>query len=60
MGGGEQYFWRKQNPLIYKGFKEMSTVYFKYFVDLLGLEPRLTEPKSGVLPLHHRSKAPQK
>lgn len=26
-----------------------------YFVDLLGFEPRQTEPKSGVLPLHHRS-----
>ena len=24
-------------------------------VDLPGLEPRLTEPKSAVLPLHHRS-----
>lgn len=25
------------------------------FVVLLGLEPRLTEPESGVLPLHHRT-----
>ena len=24
------------------------------FVGLLGLEPRTTEPKSAVLPLHHR------
>ena len=25
-----------------------------FFVGLLGLEPRTTEPKSAVLPLHHR------
>jgi hypothetical protein len=25
------------------------------FVDLLGFEPRQTEPKSVVLPLHHKS-----
>lgn len=25
-----------------------------FFVGLLGLEPRMTEPKSVVLPLHHR------
>ena len=25
-----------------------------FFVGLLGLEPRITEPKSAVLPLHHR------
>lgn len=27
----------------------------KYVVDLLGFEPRKPEPKTGVLPLHHRS-----
>ena len=26
-----------------------------FYVDLPGFEPRLTEPKSVVLPLHHRS-----
>ena len=26
----------------------------EFFVGLLGLEPRMTEPKSAVLPLHHR------
>ncbi len=26
----------------------------RFFVGLLGLEPRTTEPKSAVLPLHHR------
>ena len=26
-----------------------------HYVDLPGFEPRLTEPKSEVLPLHHRS-----
>ena len=26
-----------------------------YFVELLGFEPRQTEPKSVVLPLHHSS-----
>ena len=25
-----------------------------FFVGLLGLEPRMTAPKTGVLPLHHR------
>lgn len=34
--------------LIYKAF-------VLRLVDLPGLEPRLTEPKSAVLPLHHRS-----
>ena len=28
---------------------------FIFYVDLLGFEPRLTEPKSAVLPLHNRS-----
>jgi len=28
------------------------------YVDLPGFEPRLTEPKSVVLPLHHRSLFP--
>ncbi len=28
---------------------------FFYSVDLPGLEPRKPEPKTGVLPLHHRS-----
>ena len=28
--------------------------YKECFVGLLGLEPRTTEPKSAVLPLHHR------
>jgi hypothetical protein len=51
MGGAE--FLEKTKPLVNQGVLEV-------FVDLLGLEPRLTEPKSGVLPLHHRSKAPQK
>ena len=27
----------------------------EHFVDLKGLEPLITEPKSAVLPLHHRS-----
>lgn len=26
----------------------------RFFVGLPGLEPRITEPKSAVLPLHHR------
>ncbi len=31
--------------------------WFYKIVDLLGFEPRTTEPKSDVLPLHHRSKS---
>jgi hypothetical protein len=29
--------------------------FYFYFVDLPGFEPRKPEPKTGVLPLHHRS-----
>lgn len=29
-------------------------VFGRFSVGLLGLEPRTTEPKSAVLPLHHR------
>ncbi len=30
-------------------------LFVRLFVDPLGLEPRMTVPKTGVLPLHHRS-----
>ena len=35
--------------------KNKKALNIQGFVDRLGLEPRLTEPKSVVLPLHHRS-----
>ena len=35
-------------------FKQKKTFVKNVFVGLLGLEPRTTEPKSAVLPLHHR------
>lgn len=35
--------------------KTPQVIYSQGFVDRLGLEPRMTEPKSAVLPLHHRS-----
>lgn len=35
--------------------KESSIFIENSFVDPLGLEPRMTVPKTGVLPLHHGS-----
>ena len=35
--------------------KERSGFETLFYVDLPGFEPRQTEPKSVVLPLHHRS-----
>ncbi len=37
-----------------QGHKKSSLNFKELFVGLLGLEPRTTEPKSAVLPLHHR------
>ncbi len=36
--------------------KKTKTILFKgWFVDPQGFEPRMTVPKTGVLPLHYRS-----
>ncbi len=48
---------RAKNKLQFKT-KNPLIIYIKgliFFVDRLGLEPRMTESKSAVLPLHHRS-----
>lgn len=38
-----------------KRYKNKKTIQFGWFVDPQGFEPRLTVPKTGVLPLHYRS-----
>lgn len=37
------------------GYNNNNKKNTKKVVDLWGFEPQLTEPKSAVLPLHHRS-----
>ena len=68
---GETFFWIKGHAripgLIFQTFKYINgnhvqkkgETFASPFVELLGFEPRQTEPKSVVLPLHHSSISPK-